>query len=168
MNLSLNKDGNPCREAALYLAEFFGKLTQEPTNILNFEEGELTRTTCGTIACHGGWGCLLPNVENFTTEGVLEDFELGAKGIAEVMGFSDLDLYLEWVTDNPEKWGSGYGAYMFDVYGHVAFKAETTRADLNRAMGHVDQVTDVTLQTISDWYRAMASRLEPSDNGWSM
>lgn len=68
---------------------------------------------CGTIACHGGWGCVI-----FNTGG---DYLHGANAIAEFLGFEDHHEFRNWAHNNSKYWGNEYGALMFDSEGYLAF-----------------------------------------------
>ena len=150
MRLVLNKDGHPCREAARYLADFFGVLASDRGNILDFSMPIAVEKACETVACHGGYGLVLPIPSPGPS--VYEDFFVGAEKIARVMGFEESDDYATWAQKNSSLWGNIFGALMFHFDGYLAF-------------GEVDPAK-CGLKTVSDWYAAMAARLQPSDNGY--
>ena len=152
MNLILNRDGHPCREAALYLANFFGAIAKNTDNVLDFTETGVVKEPCGTVACHGGFGLWLP-VTRRPSMYLYPDCFVGADKITYVMGFTNRKAYERWAYKNPERWGCAFGASMFGGGGEVAF-------------GRKKLSYDCTLQTIADWYASVADRLEPSDNGY--
>ena len=161
-NLALNKNGDPCREAALYMSEFFRGIAKNENNTLDFKKHFLEEHACCTAACHGGWGFTLP----LPSPKSFFHYE-GANNIAQVMGFPDYEYYEDWAYQNPDKWGSNYGYCMFLGYGWIAF-GNYDVATYRRAANSVycPEAKEVTLFTITDWYEAMAPRLQLSDNGW--
>lgn len=102
-----------------------------------------TKNHCGTIACHGGWGCVLFKQANIDKR--YQVYGAGSRAIAEFLGFEDPDsltshsltrdniisrniksnniltAYLEWAEDNYDMWGNRWGASMFLSEGYISF-----------------------------------------------
>lgn len=104
---------------------------------LDFCEGYLTETPCGTVACHGGWGCVLFDITG--------DYEAGGNAIAKFLGFYDMEQFQDWAADNPEFWGNDYGEDMFYANGYQAFGFE--------------EFDEVTVDDIGDHHIAVGKRL---------
>ena len=121
---------------------------------------------CGTIACHGGHYEYACQVEANTVEwaeygterSVLMNrehdpeqphagFEQGASKLARDLGFLDSSELECWAAVNPSIWGNFHGGRMFT--SKLAFRTEEVWID--SGMG---------LQTIIDWWLAVAERLE--------
>ena len=76
-------------------------------------------------------------------------FALGARFIAEDLGFDKIDDLLGWTGRNPDLWGSTQGQRMFSAAGWNAFATPGRAGD-----------DDIDLASIAAWYDAVARRVE--------
>lgn len=130
-------------EAATWLATEFFKLCV-PTNVLDFTQCQLHHHPehggCKTYACHGGWACVIFDVQGDDAEVY---FAAGAHAIAEHLGFPSYRELSEWAERYADVWGASNGHTMFFSCGYKAFgcTAET-----------------VSLQFVAEHYVRMAER----------
>lgn len=163
-NLALNLDGHPCREAALFIANFFQDIANKQGNRLHFCLPDALELRCGTVACHGGHAIPLAAMVHEDAYVYKKPYMNGAQAIGHILGFDGVYDYLSWAIQHPCCWGNAHGHEMFSSWGHLAFGKKFDEADFDDAK---NESNTCTLQTIADHYRDMAlNRLEPSDNGW--
>lgn len=124
----------------------------------NFDNEEFVKAgeeSCGTVACHGGWGSVLFNLIHLDQ---YEDYSEGASAIASFLGFhtpEHTNAYApesnltSWAHINPKIWGNEHGRCMFTSIGYMAFG---------------QQEGECTLADIGNHYIQVAQRLKESQN----
>lgn len=122
----------------------FELLAQKESNELDFGKSYVEIDSCGTVACHGGWGVVL-----YAPSNEVLDYEEGAGFIENQLGFDirnglNLEIFAE---DNPEWWGNDLGRYMFGGVGYEAFGFEWADRD------------ECTLESIGNHYIEVGNRI---------
>jgi hypothetical protein len=128
-------------ELAIKFAEVsqkFLSIASSPKNILDFYRGDMSKTACGTVACHGGWAAVILN----STDSC---YLVGAADLSHYLGFWGKYAYSLWAAENPTIWGNTSGEWMFTSYGHRAF--DFIESD------------QCTLLDIAQWYYNISRRL---------
>lgn len=103
------------------------KTLKLPVESVNFGITDVSGKGCGTVACHGGWGCVIFKLPYESTD--RPAYVAGADAITEFIGFKDecdypgrmKDNFCSWAARNPEIWGNDSGGVMFSTSGYRAF-----------------------------------------------
>lgn len=111
--------------------EYKNHVVSDNKDILPLERNHI----CNTVACHGGWGCVLFDTPNW--------YETGANYIAQWLGFPSSSQYENWAAHFVGLWGTPGGGDMFNVTGNAAF---------------VTDGSEVTLAIIGKHYKDLADR----------
>lgn len=110
---------------------------------LNFPLGAAEkRESCGTVACHGGWGNVILNTE-------LGYYEHGANAIARHLGFKSGEEMMYFFIVNYVLWGNFFAGRMFCFDGYKAFGFGTPGI--------------CTLKDIGNHYIAVARRIREAN-----
>ncbi len=147
---------NLCKYGCIDLAERFIQMSEkfltvvkEQSPILRFAAAKATeyetRTSCGTVACHGGFGLIILPEDKDDLASL--SFVDGAHRIAQFLGFESMSCFIRWAGNYPEYWGNRRGIDMFTTAGAEAFGADR------------NSYRQVSLLTVAQWYANVAARL---------
>lgn len=97
------------------------------------------QNVCDTVACHGGWGCVIFNSSN--------EYQTGARLIALYLGFPSDILYTIWAAKEQTIWDNSYGREMFRTHGYLAFGRQSPQTiDLEVIGSHYVRMAERALQ----------------------
>ncbi len=102
-----------------WIGKEFIKLGEQNKNSVAFYLGFVQVNECGTLACHGGWACVIFDLK--TPDLQYKRYECGAEELAKFLGFKSMTHYMEWAEANPEIWGNYFGFEMFQEEGYKSF-----------------------------------------------
>lgn len=96
----------------------FKSIYYKQRTLVDFSKCSVHKNTCGTVACHGGFGlCALGKPEDTHKYNFLD----GAILISRYLGFNNVEHLEYWATQNPKYWNNEYGFYMFKEKGYLSF-----------------------------------------------
>jgi len=115
---------------------------------LDFESGYVHQDrSCGTVACHGGWGAVIFGIK--PDHDGLRRFGSGAGAISRFIGLDGAYDFERWAGENPVLWGNAQGGKLFDPSGYRAFDFYFNYK--------------CTLKVIGNHYIAVAKRIRESE-----
>lgn len=123
----------------LSLAEKFMPYAKNEQCILDMGEGRVIQHSCKTIACHGGYACLIFGLKS-------KKYTTGAHKIAEYLGFKSRHSLKDWAHNNSEIWGNEDGYHMFSLncaFDCSVFNKETLKDVVSHYIGVAERLMNM-------------------------
>lgn len=150
-NYDYMKNKHPIPERLREMAQKYRDIYNNPEfkAILDFDKSNCIKTSCGTVACHGGWAGQALEID--VDPGAAGYFIRGADKLSKFL-FNDDSAHEEslenWARNNPKLWGNSKGLFMFSACGYEAF-------GFCVSSGH-----ECTLESIADHYYMVANNID--------